>query len=123
MARSIADLDLIGQRAESMALKITGLMESTRRTSDLDELHALVQDLVVIRQAVLALKEAAPAGPRVFNLPDAPEDLRQVTDVLATGWHRTRSDLWADGSGGATTWENLLWQNAPLTEVIDDGRA
>jgi hypothetical protein len=71
--------ELISRRAEAMALKLTGLMEAARRTSDLDELHALVQDLVVIRQAALAIKE------------DAAEEAAKLRTWQVPSIHRDRS--------------------------------
>jgi len=60
--------ELISRRADAMALKLTGLMEAATRAEKEDalhnlvadlttDLHALVQDLVVIRQAALAIRE------------------------------------------------------------------
>ena len=57
--------ELIGKRAEAMASQIADQMAVAHESQDqgqLDWLHTLIQHLVVIRQAVLAIKEGGSDG-------------------------------------------------------------
>lgn len=115
MSRSIADLDLIVQRGEAMALKLTGLMSNTASMATLDALHNLVQDLVVIRQAALAIKEAD-LSKRTWSMPKIPGEVKKVKDRNGHQWSRiTRPagqvQLWQrDGSEMAVQTERDLIQ-------------
>lgn len=65
MPRSLADLEVISRRAEAMAAQIAEQMTIAHELNDqgqLDWLHSLIQHLVVIRQAALAIREEAEDG-------------------------------------------------------------
>lgn len=124
MPRAAAErLETLRRRAEQMASQIADQMAVAHEHQDeaqLTWLHTLIQHLVVIRQAALAIYEEAPTGPRVFSVPEPPEDLRAVRDDFAQEWTLRPDGTWSDGNG-RTTWETLLWQNGPLTEEASNG--
>jgi len=114
--------ELISREAEAMALKITGLMESARRATDLDELHALVQHLVIIRQTALAIREEAEdEGPRRWALPVIDANVALVKDDSGNVWRRGSSqDIWhSDNYPFNETEQHLIAEYGPLTEVTD----
>ena len=120
--------ELISRRAEAMALKLTGLMEAARRTSDLDELHALVQDLVVIRQAALAIKEDAAeeaAKLRTWQVPSIPDEVATVTDLEGETWRRygrIERRLWRCDDGAEVELEkDVISEYGPVKEARDHG--
>jgi hypothetical protein len=118
MPRTPAErLERLTARAEIMASQIADQMAVAHELGDqvqLDWLHTLVQHLVVIRQAAMMLGREE--SPRVFRMPEPPDGLRAVRDDYAQEWSLMPDGNWSDGNG-RTSWENLLWQNGPLTEV------
>lgn len=131
MSRSLADLEVISRRAEAMAAQIAEQMTIAHELNDqgqLDWLHSLIQHLVVIRQAALAIREAAEdAGPRVFGVPRIPDEIKHVFDMEGEHWVRR--------SMKRRTWESddrprivvdeaeLIYHYGEVREVRPDGIA
>lgn len=122
---SAQNVDLIGRRAEAMASQIADQMAVAHEVQDqgqLDWLHALIQHLVVIRQAVLAMREhptdVVRSGPRTFTVPDRPDDVTSVTDAEGLAWKLVsrRRNRWHH-DGEMIDWTDLVYHYGPLTEA------
>lgn len=121
--------ELISRRAEAMAAQIADQMAIAHELDDqgqIDWLHSLIQHLVAIRQAALAIREEAQdAGPRVFGVPRIPDEIDRVQDVEGEQWVRR--------SMKRRTWESddrprivadeseLIYHYGEVTEVKTDG--
>jgi hypothetical protein len=122
------NVELIRQRGETMANQIAEQMLIAHELDDqsqMDWLHSLIQHLVVIRQAALAIREDT--RPRTWQVPSLPDAVAAVTDVESETWRRfgdPRRKLWVCDDGDEVKTEHLLISDyGPVTEVTDDGTA